>query len=169
MFEHEHQAQRNADIGRVGAGLRFVQLGSDVLPRRLAAMIRGQMPHQLAHVGERRQGHDAGDFQRTREAARPVGALGHSAAIYGGLTGASARGGIRAMNRAVLYEQLHYTERHIAAGAEAIEKQRQGIAHMEARGDAVTLAPARALLAQMERSHAQNIAERNRICGLLDT
>jgi hypothetical protein len=33
------------------------------------------------------------------------------------------------VNRAILFEQLHYTERHIAAGAEAIERQRQGIPH----------------------------------------
>lgn len=74
------------------------------------------------------------------------------------------------MNRAILYEQLHYTEQHIAAGAEAIEKQRQGIARHEGTGsDPDGVALMRGLLAQMERSHAQNIADRNRICGLLDT
>jgi hypothetical protein len=38
-----------------------------------------------------------------------------------------------AINRAILYDQLHYTERHIAAGEEAIEKQRQGVVQIEAR------------------------------------
>lgn len=38
----------------------------------------------------------------------------------------------QAINRAILYEQLRYAERGIAAGEEAIEKQRQGIARLEA-------------------------------------
>jgi hypothetical protein len=70
------------------------------------------------------------------------------------------------INRAVLYEQLDRIERSIEAGAEAIEKQRRTVAHLEAKTDNA-LAPARALLATMEQAQALNVAERNRICGLL--
>jgi hypothetical protein len=72
------------------------------------------------------------------------------------------------MNSAILYDQLHYTERHIEAG-ESIEKQRQAIVRREATGgDPNGVALMRGLLARMERSHALNVAEWNRICGLLD-
>lgn len=50
--------------------------------------------------------------------------------------------------RALLERQLHYTKRHIAAGAEHIERQRQFVERLEAegRGDSTPGATARALL-----------------------
>jgi hypothetical protein len=73
------------------------------------------------------------------------------------------------MNRAFLLEQLYYTDRHIAACKGAIEKERQEIARLEVKGDSITLASARALLAQMERAHSGYIADRDRIRRLLAT
>jgi hypothetical protein len=72
------------------------------------------------------------------------------------------------INHALLLEQLYYTDRHIAACTAVIEKERQGIAQLEAKGDSITLANARTLLAQMERAHAGYIADRGRIRRLLD-
>ena len=75
VFQHEHDAQRNGDIGHVRAVRRFVQLRRDVAPCRLSAVIFRQVPDQLTHVGERGNRHHLWDNERTREATRPVGAL----------------------------------------------------------------------------------------------
>lgn len=50
----------------VGAGSCFVELYGDMLPRRLAAVIRGQMADELAHVGERGNRRHFRDDERTR-------------------------------------------------------------------------------------------------------
>jgi hypothetical protein len=71
------------------------------------------------------------------------------------------------MNRTLLLERLHYTERYIAAGIEAIEKQRQTLEHVRAGGGDVE--PARASLAQMERAQLLHIADRDTINQLLAT
>jgi hypothetical protein len=71
------------------------------------------------------------------------------------------------MRRVRLPEALHHAERHIAAGAEQIEKQRRVIGRLEARGDTITAAAARVVLATMERAHQGHIADRERIKRLL--
>jgi len=70
------------------------------------------------------------------------------------------------INRAVLYDQLHYPERHIAAGASAIDKQRYAISRVEARDEEIE--PARALLAQIKRAGAAH-RRSDSICELLAT
>ena len=71
------------------------------------------------------------------------------------------------MGRARLLEALHYAERHSAAGATRIEKQRRLIERLEGRGDTTTAAAARVLLATMERAQQGHIADCERIKRLL--
>jgi hypothetical protein len=69
------------------------------------------------------------------------------------------------VNRALLPEQLHYTECHIAAGAESVGKPRQFVQRLEAtaRGDSPTALAARALLTTMRQARRGHIADRERI------
>lgn len=75
------------------------------------------------------------------------------------------------MNRALLLEQLYYTDRCLAAVVENIRKQREVIERLETdgRGDSNAAVTARALLANMERSQALHVADRDRIQRLLAT
>lgn len=51
-FEHQHQAQSNRRLGRIGTVRRRLEFGRHFLPRRLRPMLRWQMTDQPAHVGE---------------------------------------------------------------------------------------------------------------------
>jgi hypothetical protein len=70
------------------------------------------------------------------------------------------------VNRALLPEQLDYTECHIAAGAESVEKPRQFVQRLEAtaQGDFPTALAARTLLTAMQQARRGHIADRERIC-----
>jgi hypothetical protein len=71
------------------------------------------------------------------------------------------------MTRSRLHEALNHAERHIAADTEQIEKQRRVIERLEARGDRITGAAARVVLATMERAQQGHIANRERTKRLL--
>jgi hypothetical protein len=71
------------------------------------------------------------------------------------------------MTRSRLQEALYRAERRIAADTEQIEKQRRVIERLEARGDTITAAAARVVLATMERAHQGHIANRERAKRLL--
>jgi len=60
-------------------------------------------------------------------------------------------------------EALRYSERRVASGPDDIEKQRRVIERLEARGDTITAAAARVVLASMERAHQGRIARRDRV------
>jgi hypothetical protein len=64
-------------------------------------------------------------------------------------------------------EALYYAERDIAAGMEQIEKQRRVIERLERRGDTITGAAARVVLATMEWAQQGHIANRDRAKRLL--
>jgi hypothetical protein len=74
-----------------------------------------------------------------------------------------------AVNRALLLKELRYIERHIAADAESIEKQRAFVEQLEAsgRGESTTAPTARALLATMQAAQRGHLADRERIKRLL--
>jgi hypothetical protein len=71
------------------------------------------------------------------------------------------------MTRARFLEALHYAERRIAVGAERMEKQRRAIARLEGRGDTITAAAARTVLATIEQAQRGHITDRDRIKRLL--
>ena len=72
-------------------------------------------------------------------------------------------------NRDRLLEQLYYTERCIAAGAETLQKQRHNVERLEAVGleDSAAAVTARTLLTALEQVQQAYIADRDRIRGLL--
>ena len=71
------------------------------------------------------------------------------------------------LSRSRMLEALHFAERRIAVGAARIENQRRVIERLEARGDTITAAAARVVLATMERAQPGHIVERERIERLL--
>jgi hypothetical protein len=66
------------------------------------------------------------------------------------------------MSRARLLEALHYAERFIPAGAEALDNQRQFVRRLnaEGQGDSDMALAARTLLAQMEQAQRGHVADR---------
>jgi hypothetical protein len=71
------------------------------------------------------------------------------------------------MTRTRLQETLYHAERRIAVDTEQIEKQRRVIERLERRGDAITGAAARVVLATMERVQQGHIDNRERAKQLL--
>jgi len=57
-FEHQHQAQCNRHLGRIGTVRRRLEFGRHLLPRRLRPMLRWQVTDQPTQVGEAGQRHD---------------------------------------------------------------------------------------------------------------
>ena len=66
---HVLRAPSALGISAVGRGFN---VGCDALPRKSRSAIRGQVPYQLAHVGERLQRHDIGDGERLWQRTRPI-------------------------------------------------------------------------------------------------
>jgi hypothetical protein len=55
LLQHQGDAERDRRLGQVPAASRFIKLRGDVAPDRAFAVLRRQMPYQLAHVGQRPQ------------------------------------------------------------------------------------------------------------------
>jgi hypothetical protein len=71
-FKHQYQAQRDLDLDRIdGSGRRLVKLRCDAAPCRLIPVLFRQMPHELAHVGERPRRHYRGDDKRLGQRPGP--------------------------------------------------------------------------------------------------